>query len=109
LVDFKTGLETILAESDYTFHAEADDTDLFEVRIFNHNVTGIETVQEKTKVVAMNGCIVVTGTMDTKVAVYNAAGVLIATDDGENVTFDVAPGVYFVKVNSTTYKVFVEK
>ena len=109
LVDFKTGLETILAERDYTFHAEADDTDRFEVRIFDSNVTGIETAKVNTKVVAMSGCIVVSGAMDAKVAVYNAAGVLIATDNGRNLTFDVAPGVYLVKVNGVSYKVAVAK
>jgi hypothetical protein len=109
LVDLKAGVETILTESDYTFQADTNDTGRFEVHIFDGNVTDIETAKAMTKVVAMDGCIVVSGAKDAKVAVYNAAGILIATDNGKDVTFDVAPGVYLVKVNGTSYKISVAK
>ena len=41
--------------------------------------------------------------------VYNAAGALVATQHGGDVTVEVAPGVYVVKVGDEIHKVSVIK
>jgi hypothetical protein len=51
----------------------------------------------------------VTGAGDANVELYNVAGALVATDNGENVAFDVPQGVYVVKVNNISYKIVVAK
>lgn len=110
LVDLMTGVETDLTTGDYTFDAEASDSQRFEIRMYaDENVTLVESVAVDAKVLASGNAIVVTASGNADVEIYNASGCLIATGQGGYLTFDVAQGVYVVKVNGVSYKVVVVK
>lgn len=110
LVDHKTGIEIDLTAGDYTFSAEAGDSDRFEVRMFaDEETTAIDAVAADTKVVAISNAIVVTTSTDADVELYNAAGSLMAVGKGKSMTFDAAQGMYIVKVNGVSHKVAVVK
>jgi hypothetical protein len=110
LVDKKNGKEIDLNVEEYTFEAEATDTNRFSVRLYNKdNATAIETVKNKTEISCAGNTIIVAGSADANVEVYNMAGALVASGRGDNFTFNAESGVYIVKVNGTAKKVAVGK
>lgn len=110
LVDTQTGVETDLTTGDYSFTAEAGDSDRFEARLFNNdNATSVEGIEARPEISVAGNEIVVAMANDANVKLYNVAGALIASAQGNNLTFSVAPGMYVVSVNGTSYKVAVGK
>lgn len=110
LVDKKNGKEIDLNVEEYTFEAEATDTNRFSVRLYNKdNATAVETVKNKTEISCAGNTIIVAGSADANVEVYNMAGALVASGRGDNFTFNAESGVYIVKVNGTAKKVAVGK
>ena len=109
LVDLKTGVETDITDSSYTFDAEVTDKERFVVKLYDGNVTGIETVADDAKVTATTDGITVTASKDVNIAVYNAAGSLVAKGCSRAENFAVVPGVYIVKINGVAHRVVVSK
>ena len=114
LVDKVAGTETDLTESAYTFTAEAGVADnRFEVRMRayeeNGDATGMNNLSGKVSVKATSGQIVVTAPCESAIEIYNAEGQRIATATAASATFEVAQGVYVVKVQDTVHKVSVTR
>lgn len=110
LVDKKNGKEIDLNVEEYTFEAEATDTNRFSVRLYHKDdATAVETVKNKTEISCVGNTIIVAGSADANVEVYNMAGALVASGGGNNFTFNAESGVYIVKVNGTAKKVAVGK
>ena len=112
LVDKYTGTETALLTEAYEFSTEAGTfTDRFVIRVKRTaDITdAIETAPtEEVKVVALTGAISITNAT-APVYVYNASGALVATANDNNVTLEVAPGMYVVMVGDKAHKVSVVK
>ncbi len=108
LVDHFTGIETDIAASDYTFTAEAGTySNRFSIRMKGGVVDVIENTSNATvKVTAAKGIISVSYAT-SPVQVYTTAGALVATKNGNAVTFEVTPGVYVIKTGADVYKVSV--
>ena len=112
LVDKYTGTETALLTEAYEFSTEAGTfTDRFVIRVKRTaGITdAIETAPtEEVKVMALTGAISITNAT-APVYVYNASGALVATANDNNVTLEVAPGMYVVMVGDKAHKVSVVK
>ena len=111
LVDKLTGTTTDLMTSDYTFTAEAGTlTDRFVVCMKSDVLSGIAntTSAARVKIATTEGLISVSHA-NAPVQVYDAAGTLVGTKSGDEVTFEVAPGIYMVKVGSKVHKISVVK
>ena len=110
LLDKYTGVETDLLTGSYVFNTEGGTfTDRFVIRVkrIGGIVDAIETTPvAEVKVVAQSGAIYITNAT-TPIYVYNAAGALVATENGNDVTLVVAPGIYMVKVDGEIHKVSV--
>ena len=108
LVDHFTGIETDIVASDYTFTAEAGTySNRFSIRMKGGVVDVIEnTSNAAVKVTAAKGIISVSNAT-SPVQVYTTAGALVATKNGNAVTFEVTPGVYVIKTGADVYKVAV--
>ena len=110
LLDKYTGVETDLLTGSYVFNTEGGTfTDRFVIRVkrIGGIVDAIETTPvAEVKAVAQSGAIYITNAT-TPIYVYNAAGALVATENGNDVTLVVAPGVYMVKVDGEIHKVSV--
>lgn len=108
LVDHFTGIETDIVASDYTFTAEAGTySNRFSIRMKGGVVDVIEnTSNAAVKVTAAKGIISVSYAT-SPVQVYTTAGALVATKNGNAVTFEVTPGVYVIKTGADVYKVSV--
>ena len=109
LVDLKTGVETDITDGSYTFDAEVTDKERFVVKLYDGDVTGIETVADDAKVTATTDGITVTASKDVNIAVYNAAGSLVAEGCSRAENFAVVPGIYIVKINGVAHRVVVSK
>ena len=110
LVDRKTGAETDLANGEYTFMADTKDSNRFELRInTKENTTAVEVVSAETAVTATADAIMVANPAGANVEIYNLAGMLVASGEGRSLTFNVAQGVYVVKVNGVSHKIAVKK
>lgn len=114
LVDKVAGTEMDLMEGAYTFTAEAGVADnRFEVRMRadeeNGDTTGMDSLSGKVSVKAAAGQIAVTAPCEADIEVYNAEGQRIATATAASATFEVAQGVYVVKVQDTVHKVSVTR
>ena len=111
LVDKFTGATTDLMTSDYTFTAEAGTlTDRFVVCMKSDVLSGIAntTSAARVKIATTEGLISVSHA-NAPVQVYDAAGALVGTKSGDEVIFEVAPGIYMVKVGSEVHKISVVK
>ena len=111
LVDKFTGVETDLMTDSYTFTTEAGTfTDRFAIRMKRTGVVdAIEAATAaKVQVTAQTGAISIMNAA-APVSIYNAAGALVTTMDGGDVTIEVAPGMYIVKVGDEIHKVSVIK
>lgn len=111
LVDKLTGATTDLMTSDYTFTAEAGTlTDRFVVCMKSDVLSGIAntTSAARVKIATTEGLISVSHA-NAPVQVYDAAGALVGTKSGDEVTFEVVPGIYMVKVGSEVHKISVVK
>ena len=109
LVDLKTGVETDITDGSYTFDAEVTDKERFVVKLYDGDVTGIEIVADDAKVTATADGIAVTASKDVNIAIYNAAGSLVAEGCSRAENFVVIPGVYIVKINGVAHRVVVSK
>lgn len=110
LIDNRTGEEVNITNSDYTFTAETNDIDRFEIRMYaNANVTAVEPVVTKTNVSVIDNVIVVSTFDEANVELYTTAGSLIDTGKGQYLTFEVLSGTYIVKVNGESHKVTIVK
>lgn len=110
LLDKNTGIETDLALDSYTFTADADDDERFEVRLFaDDRVTAIDGVFAKEKISVVGNAVVVSAGSDVNVELFNMAGSMVAKACGRNVTLNAAPGLYVVKLGETTHKVIIGK
>ena len=110
LVDLKNGTETDLTAGGYTFMAETSDINRFEIRVnAKENTTAVEVVSAETVVTATADAIMVANPAGADVEVYNLAGMLVASGEGRSLTFNVAQGVYVVKVNGVSHKIAVMK
>ena len=111
LIDKYTGEETDLMADSYTFTTEAGTfTDRFVIRMKRTGVVdAIEAATAaKVQVTALSGAISIMNAA-APVSIYNAAGALVTTMDGGDVTVEVAPGMYIVKVGDEIHKVSVIK
>lgn len=114
LVDKVAGTETDLMEVSYTFTAEAGVADnRFEVCMRGDeedgDTTGMDDLSGKVSVKAAAGQIAVTAPCEAEIEVYNAEGQRIATATAASAAFEVAQGVYVVKVQDTVHKVSVTR
>ena len=110
LLDKNTGIETDLALDSYTFTADADDDERFEVRLSaDDRVTAIDGVFAKEKISVVGNAVVVSAGSDVNVELFNMAGSMVAKACGRNVTLNAAPGLYVVKLGETTHKVIIGK
>lgn len=108
LVDRLTETITDLTVSDYTFTTEAGTfTDRFVVCMKSGVADGIENAVN-VEIVTAEGLISIRHA-SAQVQIYDAAGALIGTKSGEDVTFEVPSGIYMVKVGSEVHKVSVMK
>ena len=111
LIDKLIGVETDLMTDAYTFTSEAGTfTDRFAIRMKRTDVAdAIEAaVAGKLEVTAEAGAIRIVNAT-APVAIYNAAGALVATQQGGDVTVEVTPGIYVVKIGDEIHKVSVIK
>lgn len=104
-----------------TFTTDKGMGDYYVAAIYGERTSGLSNVADitttaveeignsSTTVVALTGKIVVKCTKAADVAVYNAAGALVAVGNGrDNYTISVAPGYYIVKVGNETFKRIVK-
>lgn len=114
LVDKVAGTETDLMEGAYTFTAEAGVADnRFEVCMRGDeedgDTTGMDDLSGKVSVKAVAGQIAVIAPCEAEIEVYNAKGQRIAVATAASATFEVAQGVYVVKVQDAVHKVSVTR
>jgi hypothetical protein len=109
LIDHVTGMHTVLNNSSYTFNANKGvDRARFTVKI-GQNPTGINNATSKTfSVSVQSGQIIVDGAAGESVALYTIEGKCIAETKQTPAVFNVATGVYLVKVGQMTQKVVVQ-
>ena len=110
LLDKYTGVETDLLTGSYVFNTEVGTfTDRFVIRV--KRIGGIADAIEivpaaEVNVIAQSGAIYITNAT-APIYVYNASGALVTTENGNEVTLVVAPGIYIVKVDGEIHKVSV--
>ncbi len=114
LVDKVAGTETDLMEGSYTFTSEVGVADnRFEVRMRadeeDGDTSGMDNLNGKVSVKAASGQITVAAPCEAEIDIYNAEGQRIATATAASATFEVAQGVYVVKVQDTVHKVSVTR
>ena len=109
LIDHATGMHTVLNNSSYTFNANKGvDRARFTLKI-GLNPTGINNATSKTfSVSVQSGQIIVDGAAGESVALYTIEGKCIAETKQTPAVFNVATGVYLVKVGQMTQKVVVQ-
>lgn len=110
LVDKLLGKTVDLSGADYTFYADAGTAnDRFELKI--GAATGIMDINAggKNAISAGNGNISVRLASDANIAVYTADGKTVGMMKGSSANFEVAPGLYIVTVDGSSYKVSVNR
>lgn len=113
LYDDEIKIEQDLTEGDYFFTAtkSGEDNSRFSIRFAPSSSTAVEEMAKiDVKVTGNEGSISVVAAKGASVAVYGADGVLISSavvDEG-TLEFEVAGGVYIVKVNGQSFKTIVK-
>lgn len=109
LYDAETGIEQDLTEGDYMFTVNKSgyDYNRFSIR-FSPVTNAVEKTENvKVKVTAGTGIITVTAPENANVTVYGTDGSMIASCMGSN-EFNVAAGIYVIKVDGQTFKTIVK-
>ena len=111
LVDKVAGKEVDLRAGAYTFHAGAGTADdRFLVKVSDRDATSVSgAVAEGVQVVVSGGKITVQSGTAARLEVYTADGRLVGRMHAASASFEVAPGIYIVKVNGTSHKVAVDR
>ena len=110
LIDKYTGAETNLLADSYTFIAEAGScADRFAIRLQGGVVDAMDAAMAGEVEVCATAYGISVANATAPVYIYNAAGSLIDTKNGNVVTFDLPQGFYVVKTGDKVHKVTVKK